>query len=117
MWLEPGPPPVTTTSAPHARASPSRYSSLRALLPPRPTPVRSSRLTHTSTPSASDSRGAAWSGVGRVARRTRGAPVSAGGLVGTPGTVRELQGQRFDGGDDGSGVVPPRLGLHVDVEL
>src|SRR5687768_13826011 len=127
MWLDPGPPPVTTTSAPQARASPRRNSSLRALLPPRPTPVRSSRLTHTSRPSASDSRGAAWRGVGRVARRTRGAPVSPGGRAGrasgrlavvrTPGTVSQLQDQRFDGRHDDGGVVPPGLGLDVDVEL
>ena len=43
-WLDWGPPAVRTTSAPWSRASASRYSSLRTLLPPRATPIMSSRL-------------------------------------------------------------------------
>src|SRR5437763_1899344 len=79
-WLEPAPPPVTSVSAPRASASPQRNSSLRALLPPRRCPVRSSRLTHTSRPTASDSRGAVSNGVGSVANGVRGRSGNGGDI-------------------------------------
>ena len=50
--FEPGPPPVTSTSAPSASAAPSRYSSGRALFPAVPNPVRSSRFSHSGPPPA-----------------------------------------------------------------
>src|ERR671923_554123 len=72
-WLLCAPPPVTSTSQPCVRASPHRYSSLRALLPPRARPVRSSRLTSTfGPPSHSEKRSIGSSGVGSCASTTRG---------------------------------------------
>src|SRR5215831_7882823 len=59
-----GPAPVTRLSQPWARTSARMYSRPRSLLPPRPTPARSSRLNRTGTPSSADSRGARCSGVG-----------------------------------------------------
>src|SRR5439155_9659848 len=73
-WLLWRPPPVTSVSQPWTFASSQRYSSLRALLPPPPRPVASSRLTH-KVPSAMSrwaaSLGIGSSGVGRWARTTR----------------------------------------------
>ena len=51
-------------------AAPHRNSSLRALLPPIPSPVRSSRFTHNRAPPGSS--GPRSSGVGSVASRARG---------------------------------------------
>ena len=76
-WFDCTAPVVTTVVARSASASPMRNSSLRALLPPRPRPVRSSRLTRmrgqaARPPSASRSRTASSSGVGCRASGTRG---------------------------------------------
>ena len=60
-WLLCGAPLVTNVVAPWANAVPASHSSLRTLLPPPPSPVRSSRLIHKSSsprPSATPSRGA-----------------------------------------------------------
>jgi uracil-DNA glycosylase len=46
QWFDCAAPTVTSDRAPAATASPQRNSSLRALLPPAPRPVRSSRFTH-----------------------------------------------------------------------
>jgi len=43
-WLDWSAPKVRTLVAPSASAWPRRYSSLRVLLPPMPSPVQSSRL-------------------------------------------------------------------------
>ena len=51
-WLDWGPPAVSTTSAPLFRASASKNSSLRTLLPPRATPMRTSRLIYRFFPSS-----------------------------------------------------------------
>ena len=72
--------------APARRASPTRNSSLRALLPPPASPVRSSRLTkmrghRAGPPSASRSRAASCSGVGSDRQRRGG----AGGPAPRPG--------------------------------
>src|SRR5262249_41845888 len=53
-------------------ASAIRNSRFRVLFPPRARPVRSSRLTHSSTPRSAERCSQRWSGVGRNARRTRG---------------------------------------------
>ena len=72
-WFDCTPPSVMTVSTPSARASPSRYSSLRALFPPVARPVQSSRFTQISgPPSSALSRGSGSSGVGRCASRIRG---------------------------------------------
>ncbi len=66
-------PPHTTQSAPSANAAPSENSSLRTLLPPPPSPVQSSRLTHSEpSPTAAPRRRIGSSGVGKCANRTRG---------------------------------------------
>ena len=70
-WLLWRAPQVTNVSAPRASAAPQSHSSLRTLLPPPPSPVRSSRFTQRSvgpSPSARASRGAASSGVGQLPR-------------------------------------------------
>src|SRR4051794_33879089 len=75
-WLDCTAPWVTRVSASLASASPSRYSSLRVLLPPPARPVQSSRLIHSAGPpppgrarcSVSPGRGS--NGVGRWAKRT-----------------------------------------------
>src|SRR5215208_680522 len=56
--------------------APSRNSSARTLLPPMPSLLRSSRLSH-SDPSGLAPRSIS-TGVGRVASRTRGMRVSSG---------------------------------------
>src|SRR2546428_4371739 len=65
-------PHVIRVSALWASASPTRNSSLRILLPVSSSPVRSSRLTHSSTPSSAESRSSFRSGVGAYASSTRG---------------------------------------------
>src|ERR1700694_2404656 len=71
--LDCGAPPVTSVSAPCARASASKNSSPRILFPPNPNPVRSSRLIHSlGPPIAAASRGASIRGVGKCAKGTRG---------------------------------------------
>src|SRR2546427_6540124 len=65
-------PHVIRVSARWASASPTRNSSLRILLPVSSSPVRSSRLTHSSTPSSAESRSSFRSGVGAYASSTRG---------------------------------------------
>ena len=70
QWLDWPAPTVTSVRAPVRSASPHRNSSLRALLPPAPSPVRSSRLTHSRAPPGRP--GPRSSGVGSVARRDRG---------------------------------------------
>ncbi|MDN3359814.1 hypothetical protein QWU11_45075 [Actinomadura sp. DC4] len=55
-WFDWAAPTVTRQSAPKSRASPSRNSSFRILLPPSATPVRSSRLSHTSAPIEAENR-------------------------------------------------------------
>src|SRR2546421_4670953 len=65
-------PHVISVSAFWASASPTRNSSLRILLPVSSSPVRSSRLTHSSTPSSAESRSSFRSGVGAYASSTRG---------------------------------------------
>src|SRR5579859_4129144 len=75
-WFDCTAPWVTNVVASLASASPSRYSSLRVLLPPPARPVQSSRLIHRFGPppgepeSASLSSGNGSSGVGRWAKRT-----------------------------------------------
>src|SRR6516162_4629754 len=69
--LDCGPPAVTSVSQPRALASATRYSSLRALLPPRASPVWSSRFTRMRIPRTSERRGADSSGVGKCAREIR----------------------------------------------
>src|SRR5215204_1728160 len=69
QWLDCPAPTVTRARAPARNASAHRNSSLRALLPPAPRPVRSSRLTHSRAPPGSP--GPRSSGVGSVARRER----------------------------------------------
>ena len=71
QWFDCSPPQVMTVSAPSAAASAKRNSSLRILLPDSDEPVRSSRLTSSSTPSLFDSRRAGSTGVGRRARLMR----------------------------------------------
>src|SRR6267378_4802273 len=65
-------PHVISVSAFWASASPTRNSSLRILLPVSSSPVRSSRLTQSSTPSSTESRSSFRSGVGAYASSTRG---------------------------------------------
>src|SRR5438445_12504277 len=65
-------PHVIRVSARWASASPTRNSSLRILLPVSSSPVRSSRLTQSSTPSSTESRSSLRSGVGAYASSTRG---------------------------------------------
>src|SRR5207302_1735285 len=65
-------PQVIRVSAPWASASPIRNSSVRTLLPLSSRPVRSSRLTQSSTPTRSDRRSSLRIGVGVCARSTRG---------------------------------------------
>src|SRR2546425_7146968 len=65
-------PQVMSVSARWARASPTRNSSFRILLPLSNSPVRSSRLTHSSTPSSRDRRSSLRIGVGPSANSTRG---------------------------------------------
>ena len=65
--------PSTRTSAPTARASARKSSSLRTLLPPRANPVRSSRLIHRrGPPRCAVRRGRGWSGVGKKPSGWRG---------------------------------------------
>src|SRR2546421_11194813 len=96
-------PHVISVSAFWASASPTRNSSLRILLPVSSSPVRSSRLTHSSTPSSAESRSSFRSGVGAYASSTRG----IGGGGGAPGTpipsgkgARAGLGARGGGGRD-----------------
>ena len=70
-WLDWAPPVVNTTWAPWSRASASRNSSLRTLLPPSPTPVMSSRLIHTLVPSSRLMFSSRCTGVGSTAREIR----------------------------------------------
>src|SRR3989442_6172659 len=72
-------PHVIRVSARWASASPTRNSSLRILLPVSSSPVRSSRLTHSSTPSSAESRSSFRSGVGAYASSTRG--IGGGGAA------------------------------------
>ena len=66
QWLDWTAPVVMTVCAPFARASASKYSNLRILLPPNAKPVRSSRLTkRVGPPSSAVSLGRASTGVGR----------------------------------------------------
>src|SRR5919109_924844 len=65
-------PHVISVSAFWASASPTRNSSLRILLPVSSRPVRSSRFTHSSTPSSVERRSSLSSGVGAYASSTRG---------------------------------------------
>ena len=65
QWFDWPAPTVTRVSAPSVRATPQRCSSLRALLPPIPRPVRSSRFTQSRAPPGSN--GPSSSGVGSVA--------------------------------------------------
>src|SRR5687767_10326525 len=65
-------PHVMSVSAPCASASPIRNSSLRILLPVSRSPVRSSRLIHSSTPSSAERRSSLRSGVGVYASSMRG---------------------------------------------
>src|SRR5688572_6433127 len=65
-------PHVMSVSAFCASASPTRNSSLRILLPVSRSPVRSSRLTHSSTPISAERRSSFSSGVGACASSTRG---------------------------------------------
>src|SRR5215471_15713724 len=65
-------PQVISVSARWAMASPTRNSSLRILLPVSSRPVRSSRLSQSSTPSSRDSRSSLSKGVGAQASSTRG---------------------------------------------
>src|SRR5205807_1820432 len=74
-WFDCAMPLAITTSAPLATAAPRVNSSMRYLLPPRPNPARSSRLSQTSgPPRAEESRGAATSAVGSMASGPRGKP-------------------------------------------
>ena len=75
QWLDWPAPTVISVSAPSACAAPHRSSSFRALLPPMPRPVRSSRLTHSRAPPGST--GPRSSGVGSVASGTRGGAARA----------------------------------------
>jgi hypothetical protein len=68
QWFDCSPPQVTSVSAPPRSASANRNSSLRILLPDSSVPVRSSRLTNSSTPKCSLLRGRKLSGVGARAR-------------------------------------------------
>jgi hypothetical protein len=70
QWFDWAAPTVTSDRAPAACAAPHKNSNLRALLPPMPSPVRSSRLTHSRT--SPGSSGPRSSGVGNVASRARG---------------------------------------------
>jgi hypothetical protein len=63
-------PTVIRVSAPCSSASCRRNSSFRALLPLSANPVRSSRLTLSSSPSAAPRRGSGWIGVGVAASET-----------------------------------------------
>jgi hypothetical protein len=66
-------PVVTSVVAPAASAWAQAYSSLRTLLPPPPSPPRSSRFSQSvSSPIAAASRGAGSTGVGHVPSRTGG---------------------------------------------
>src|SRR2546422_1921517 len=76
-------PHVISVSAFWASASPTRNSSLRILLPVSSSPVRSSRLTHSSTPSSAESRSSFRSGVGAYASSTRGIGGGGGGIENT----------------------------------
>ena len=72
QWLDWPAPTVTSERAPDRSASAQRNSSLRALFPPPPRPVRSSRLTHRRAPPGSP--GPRSSGVGSVASVERATP-------------------------------------------
>src|SRR2546423_2837008 len=82
-------PHVISVSAFWASASPTRNSSLRILLPVSSSPVRSSRLTQSSTPSSTESRSSLRSGVGAYASSTRGI---GGGGVGLENTISSGEG-------------------------
>ena len=107
QWLDCPAPTVTSERAPARSASPHRNSSLRALLPPAPRPVRSSRLTHSRAPPGSP--GPRSSGVGSVASRERGTWSSAastsigelGASAVTASTVRGGGDRAAPRGDDG----------------
>ena len=67
QWFDCAAPTVTSACAPSASAAPHRNSSLRALLPPPPRPVRSSRFTESRAPPGNS--GPTSSGVGSVRQR------------------------------------------------
>lgn len=71
-WLDCAPPVVNITSAPLRLASASRNSSLRTLLPPRPMPVRSSRLMYTLVFSRRLMFSSFWMGVDSTASEIQG---------------------------------------------
>src|SRR5215216_5021016 len=126
-WLLCAPPPVTSTSQPSACASAHRNSSLRALLPPSASPVRSSRLTSTrGPPSHSENRSIGSNAVGSCASRTRGTsgPMSSGRIVaaaqppphrnaGTGGGERATDRDRRTGGRHRHAVAQPHRMLEV----
>src|SRR5262245_6515344 len=86
-------PQVISVSARSASASPTRNSSLRILLPLSSNPVRSSRLTHSSTPSSADNRSSLIKGVGPNASSTRGIETAVLAMLPTiSGTAVEWQG-------------------------
>ena len=60
VWFDWIAPTVTSVSAPVRKASPTRNSSLRDLLPPPASPVRSSRLIHRSGPPGGRRNGRAY---------------------------------------------------------
>ena len=98
QWLDWAAPTVTSERAPAAAASAHRNSSLRALLPPAPSPVRSSRLIHNRAPPGSS--GPRSSGVGSVAKATRGTRSSPSGRAVTAACSRARCRQERRGGED-----------------
>ena len=80
VWFDCTPPIDTSVSQPWSRASATRYSSLRTLLPPKAIPeLQSSRLAQISTspPRASLRRRSGWMGDGPKRSGTRGKSSSA----------------------------------------
>src|SRR3989475_7417087 len=99
-------PHVIRVSALWASASPTRNSSLQILLPVSSSPVRSSRLTHSSTPSSAESRSSFRSGVGAYASSTRGI---GGGARGLKNTISREKGAPQS---KAPRAPPPRQPLH-----
>ena len=73
QWFDCAADPYTMQSAPSRSASAMRNSSMRVLLPPNASPVRSSRLTRMrGPPRSAENRSASSRGVGSFASDTRG---------------------------------------------
>src|ERR1700693_5676030 len=110
-------PTVMRVSAPCARASPTRNSSLRILLPDSRRPVRSSRFMYSSTPSRRDRRSSFMMGVG-----ARASSMRAGAFIRSsyhsPVLLLQIRGDGGEvvGREDLVAEGAPGLLLHVPVD-